>query len=390
VYAAPVSAADAAIAYEPLSPGFADRAYETYRALRDRRPVHRDPSTGAYALTRFADVRDAAADPATFSSEQTGIAQAVLPMLLSMDPPRHDRLRTLVNRAFAPRRVAALEPRIRAVAAELLDALDPERPCELLSAFAWQLPSRVIGELIGVPPERREAFLAWTEVLVDIDPAAPPSDVKPFGSIYAEFAKLLEERRSERRDDLMSALLDAEIDGDRLTQEELLGFCFVLLAAGNDTTANLIGNGAVLLARHPEARALLAREPRRLPDAIEEMLRFESPVQRLPRRIRRARTLHGVRIPEGAEIFLVWGAANRDEREFPEPDRFDVARQPRHLAFGQGVHFCLGAGLARLEARLAFGELLARFPRYGLAEPPRWKRSFWARAHERIDLVLRP
>jgi cytochrome P450 len=281
-----------------------------------------------------------------------------------------------------------MEPRIRGIAAELLGALPAS--CDLLPGFAWQLPSRVIGELIGIPRERQAAFLAWTEALVGFDPTGGTGRGRGvLRAIYAEFAKLLAERRDERRDDLMSALLDAELDGERLSQPELLGFCFVLITAGNDTTANLIANGAALLAAHPDAQRLLAAEPERIPDAVEEMLRLESPAQQLPRRTTRAFERHGVRIPERSEVLLLWGAANRDERQFPDPDRFDVSRRPRHLAFGHGTHFCLGANLARLEARIAFEELLARFPRFALAGEPTWQRSFWARALGSLPLRLR-
>jgi len=198
---------------------------------------------------------------------------------------------------------------------------------------------------------------------------------------------LLAERRAARRDDLMSALVDAELDGHRLTEEELLGFCFVLIVAGNDTTTNLIANGLVLLAEHPEQRALLVREKAAIPNAIEEMLRCESPAQALPRRVLRDVTLHGRTIPKGAMVRLVWAAANRDDREFQSADVFDVTRPaPRHLGFGHGAHFCLGARLARLEARVAFEELLARLPDYELTGDPGWKTSIWARSHRQVPV----
>jgi cytochrome P450 len=256
-----------------------------------------------------------------------------------------------------------------------------------MADYARHLPSRVIGDMIGVPPERREAFLRWTESMVAVPgDASEGRDVRSAArKIYEEFALLLDERRRARRDDLMSALLDAEIDGERLGQEELLGFCFVLIVAGNDTTTNLIANGAILLAQHEEARRELVADAAGIEDAVEEMLRCESPAQALPRRATRDVRLHGVAIPEGAEVQLVWGAANRDEREFDDPDRFDVHRRiRRHLAFGQGLHFCLGANLARLEARVAFEELLARMPDYELEEAPRWVTSIWARSPERV------
>jgi hypothetical protein len=242
----------------------------------------------------------------------------------------------------------------------------------------------VFGELLGVPHDRREKFLAWTQALVEAKPGTGPAESQrhPAIKIYQEFTKLLAERRDRRGDDLMSALLDAEIDGRRLSEEELLGFCFVPIVAGNDTTTNLIANGAVLLADHAEQRKSLVQSPEGIPNAIEEMIRYESPVQALPRIARRRIELHGAVIPEGALLRLVWGSANRDEREFAEPDRFDVARViPRHLAFGEGVHFCLGANLARLEARVAFEELLARIPEYQLCERRGWLNSIWVRLH---------
>jgi len=383
-----VSATPEPVLYDPLAADFPARLPEVYRALRDHHPVYRHPERGCYVLSRFDDVKWAAADPALFSSEGTFVGAELMPMIVALDPPRHDRLRALVTKAFSPTRVAAIEPRVRAIAAELLEALPADAPCDLLPGFAWQLPSRVIGELIGIPRERQPAFLAWTEALVGIDPTGAGADRAVFGAMYGEFAKLLSERRDERRDDLMSALLDAETGGERLTQPELLGFCFVLITAGNDTTANLIGNGAALLARHPESRALLAAHPSLIPDAVEEMLRLDSPAQQLPRRTTRAVERHGARIPARSEVLLVWGAANRDERQFQDPDRFDVARRPRHLAFGHGTHFCLGANLARLEARIAFEELLARFPRFALAGEPTWQRSFWARALAALPVRL--
>jgi cytochrome P450 len=379
--------------YDPSRPDFQDRIYEIYRTLRDEYPVYRDADRGVFALSRFSDVRAAANDPQTFSSEGHSLAVGLLPHIQTLDPPRHDRLRRLVSVAFTPRRVTAMEPRVRQIATELLDDFAGDGRCDLLRDYARQLPSRVVGEMIGVPPERREAFLEWTEAMVESPGAAARgAGVRnPARKIYAEFAEILEERRRERRDDLMSALLDAEIDGERLSQDELLGFCFVLIVAGNDTTTNLIANGAVLLAHHPDERQALVGDPSGIPNAAEEMLRFESPAQALPRRATRDVRLHGRTIPAGSEVLLVWGAANRDEREFTEPDRFDVSRTlTRHLAFGQGIHFCLGANLARLEARVAFEELLARIPMYKLESEPRFVTSIWARALAGVPIRFEP
>jgi cytochrome P450 len=377
--------------YDPTRPDFQDRSYEIYRALRDEHPCYRDEAAGFWALSRFDDVRAAANDPGTFSSENTEFSRGLKDTLQSLDPPRHDALRDLVSVAFTPRRVAGMEPRIRAIARDLVDDFAADGRADLLGQFARHLPSRVIGELIGIPPERIGDFLEWTEAFVVT--SSDSSDLRRVaqlaGRIYGEFATLLEERRREPRDDLMSALLAAELDGRRLSQDELLGFCFVLVVAGNDTTTNLIANGAVLLARHPEQRRLLVGDAALIPGAVEEMLRFESPAQALPRRTTRDVALHGRTVPAGSSVKLLWGAANRDEREFEQPERFEVRRPTkRHLAFGQGVHFCLGSHLARLEGRVAFEELLARIPDYALEAEPGWLPSLWARAHDRVPVCF--
>jgi cytochrome P450 len=301
-------------------------------------------------------------------------------------------LRALVSLAFTPKRVREMEPRVRAIARERLAPLLEAGRGDLLAAYARHIPSRVIGEMIGIPDERIADFLHWTEAMVELPQGQTQSQAiqSPAASIYAEFARLLDERRRRRQGDLMSALIDAELEGRKLTQEELLGFCFVLVVAGNDTTTNLIANGAVLLAEHPDQRRLLAEDPLLLPDAIEEMLRYESPAQALPRRLTRDVELHGRKLREGEQLFLLWGSANRDEREFEHADRFDVRRRiKRHLAFGQGIHFCLGKSLARLEARVAFEELLAGAPSFALDGPAPWLPSMWARAHARVPVALR-
>lgn len=372
--------------YDPANEGFADSAYEIYRTLRDEHPVYRNEERGTWALSRYDDVRAAAGDAGTFSSEGTSISIGLQPMIQQMDPPRHDALRSLLWKALTPSRVAAMEPRVRELTGGLIDAFVERGRCDLLHEFASQLPSLVIGELIGIPSERRKTFLQWTEALITANPARD-WEVNPFASIYEEFGKLLEERRSERRDDLMSALIDAELDGQKLSQEELLGFCFLLVVGGNDTTTNLIANGAVLLARHPEQRDELVRDPSLIPSAVEEMLRYESPTQALPRKATRDVELHGCRIREGEEVSLVWGSANHDERRFDDPERFDIHRgDNRHLALGHGVHFCMGSHLARLEGRVAFEELLTRLPDYELEGEPTWQASPWARAYAAVPI----
>jgi cytochrome P450 len=373
-------------------PDFQERLYDIYRELRDRHPLAKSPH-GFWAVSRFADVYAIASDPATFSSERTVISPpGLVPTVQSLDPPLHDGLRALVSLAFTPKRVREMEPRVRAIARERLAPLLEAGRGDLLAAYARHIPSRVIGEMIGIPDERIADFLHWTEAMVELPQGQTQSQAiqSPAASIYAEFARLLDERRRRRQGDLMSALIDAELEGRKLTQEELLGFCFVLVVAGNDTTSNLIANGAVLLAEHPDQRRLLAEDPLLLPDAIEEMLRYESPAQALPRRLTRDVELHGRKLREGEQLFLLWGSANRDEREFEHADRFDVRRRiKRHLAFGQGIHFCLGKSLARLEARVAFEELLAGAPSFALDGPAPWLPSMWARAHARVPVALR-
>jgi cytochrome P450 len=376
-----------AFVYDPTRSDFQDDAHAIYRVLRDEHPVYENPETGIWALSRYADVRAAASDTATFSSENTDITVGLLPQIQSMDPPRHDALRNLVSRAFTGRRADAMEPRIRAVARRLIDGFAARGEADLMHEFARHLPSLVIGEMIGVPEDRREAFLDWTEAMVESGEDRIQHTIQAATNIYAEFSKLLAERRAAPRDDLMSALVDAEIDGERLSEEDLLGFCFTLIVAGNDTTTNLIANGAVLLAQHPEQRAQLVRTPAAIGNAIEEMVRCESPAQALPRRMMADVALHGRTIAKGAMVRLVWAAANRDEREFANADAFDVMRPaPRHLGFGVGTHFCLGARLARLEARVAFEELLARMPEYELTGDPGWKTSIWARSHRQVPV----
>ncbi len=376
--------------YDPASEGFANRATEIYRVLRDEHPLYRDEARGRWVLTRYDDVREAASKPDLLSSEGTSISLGLLPMIQQMDPPRHHALRALLAKAFTPNRVAAMESRVRELTAGLLDDLLARERCDLLHDFAAQLPSLVIGELIGIPPERREAFLEWTSALISANPHKN-WDRNPFESIYAEFATLLDERRARREADLMSALLDAELDGQRLSQEELLGFCFLLVVGGNDTTTNLIANGLVLLAHHPDARTALRADEALIPGAVEEMLRIEAPTQALPRIATSSFEMYGRTIEAGDEVSLVWGAANHDERRFPEPERFDIHRSPNpHLALGHGVHFCMGAHLARLEGRVAMEEMLRRAPDYALAEEPGWLPSAWARAYRAVPARLRP
>jgi cytochrome P450 len=379
--------------YDPFTAEFQQRSHEIYRELRDEHPLYHHAERNFWAISRFEDVWAATLDLESLTTEGIEEAKALKPMLNFLDPPRHDQLRALVSRAFTFRRVQEMEPRIRSLARQRIDGFASRGHCDLLAEYATPLPGQIIADMIGVPAERRLEFLDYTRAIALADQSQSITGAirDPAAKIYGEFALLLDERRSRRRDDLMSALLDAEIEGERLSQEEILGFCFQLIIAGNDTTTTLIGNGAVLLAQHPDQLALAAREPERIPNAVEEMLRFEPPAQALPRRARRDLELHGKTIPVDARVLLVWAAANLDEREFDEPERFDIERKiTRHLALGHGVHFCLGASLARLEARVAFEELLARIPEYALESEPDWIPSRWIRAHSEVRISFSP
>ena len=369
--------------FDPYDPALHADPYPVYRRLRDEYPVHYEASRDFFTLSRHDDVLAALEDPETYCSRE-GVAVGVplppeparqTPLLIMMDDPRHRQLRGLVSRAFTPRRVAELEPRIRKIAGELLDGLAQAAEPDLVHDFSAPLPTIVIAELLGVPPADQRWFKEKSTQIAQFDPARgvglDARGLSPALELASYLAGELDRRRRDPRDDLLSALLEAEVAGERLTQAELVGFAFLLLVAGNETTTNLISNAAILLDRHPEQRRLLAEEPTRIAAAVEEFLRYDSPVQGLARTTTHPVRLHGVEIPAGRKVLLLFASANRDERRIADPDRFDVTRDPNpHLAFGFGTHFCLGASLARLEARVAFEELLARFPGYRLRPGP--------------------
>lgn len=354
------------ISLRPLrSEAFHRDPYPVYKVLRDEHPVFLDEDRGAYVLTRFGDVRDAARDHERFSSAAN--RSEVFDRITRMDPPEHDAWRALLSARFRPRRVATIEADVRALARSLLrDAVGGGRRLDVVRDYAAPIPSTIIGDLIGLPRECH----ARCHVLSEISIAGAPADAAAANEeIAAMFEPVLAARRLTPADDLVSALLTASVDGRPLVHEQLLGYLLHLVVAGNDTTANLIGTGVAFLARHPELRRQLAAHPERSGAFVEELLRLDGPVQMLFRTTTQPVTLHGVRIPAGAVVELTWGAGNRDERQFAEPDSFVFDRpELQHLGFGHGVHFCMGAHLARLEARVAFEELLAAAPEYVLAD----------------------
>ncbi len=299
-------------------------------------------------------------------------------MLITSDPPRHVRLRRLVNKGFTPRAVAAFEPHIRRITTDILDAVSPKGRCDFVTEVAAILPLAVICGMMGVPQQDwPKMFELTNRVLGATDPeyqtATADGDDRPrvveatimqgYMEMFQYFMRMLAERRHERRDDLVSVLVESEIDGEKLTDEEILYFCYLLILAGNETTRNAISGGLLALFEHPDQRERLQREPELLPTAMEEILRWTSPVLHMTRTATRDVEIRGVQIRAGQKLALWYPSANRDEDVFPEPDTFDITRTSNdHLAFGIGEHFCLGAGFARLELRVMFEELLRRFP----------------------------
>lgn len=344
--------------------------YPTYRRLRDDFPVYRQERLGFWALSRFADVFEALCDHETFSSAhgltwdpQAAEQAGVLPMMVTTDPPEHTTLRQLINRGLTPRRVAALEPEVRGVVIAAIEALRGAGGGDLVADLAVPLPTAIIGRFLGVPPADRAQFHHWASAVVSGTSGAEfrAEHDRATRELYGYFRDLITRRRADPDDDLLSALLGAEIDGERLGDAQVLGFCFNIVVGGIETTTNLVSSGMVLLAAHPETRDRLAADSAQIPGAVEEFLRLETPVQGLCRTTTGAVTRHGTTIPAGEKVLLLFGAANRDEREFTDPDVLDVARVvERHPAFGYGAHYCIGAALARLMGRVAFEELIAR------------------------------
>jgi cytochrome P450 len=368
----------------PFAHEFHEDPYPTYRWLRDRAPLYRNESLRFWALSRYRDVLAASLDWETYSSREGTTVERMdpklfemRPMIIFLDPPRHDRLRKLVSRVFTPRRVASLEPFIRTTVRRLLDRCAARGGGDFVTDVSMPLPMEVIFTLLGVPEGDRLQLRQWMDFSLERDrdtPVVPERAMVAMACMMQYWGDFLDTLRTQRNDGLVSALLDAEVEDDqggttRLTDGEIIGFCSLLGSAGNETVTKLLANACVLFARHPDQWAKVLADPGLIPDAVEETLRYSSPSQYQGRVTTRDVEWHGRTVPKGARILLLTGSANRDEREFPDPDRFDVARRPeQHLALGHGVHFCLGASLARLESRVALEEFAAHFPRYGVEE----------------------
>ncbi len=371
----------------PYSYEFHEDPYPIYRWLRDESPVHHNEELDFWALSRYEDVLNAHRDHERFSSAQgvslelmgpeTAPMREALPMMIMMDPPRQTRLRKLVNRVFTPRAVSGLEPEIRRLAVGLLERFVEEGRGDFVRQFSALLPVEVISTILGIPAEDRTMVRERVDASLHREadtPHPPPSAIDAMVEAVGYYCSLVAERRKRPREDMLSGLVEATTEGEdgsveRLSDEEIVGFCGLLAGAGSETVTKLLANGVVLFSRHPEQRAKVVEDPARIPDAVEEILRIMPPSQLQGRWTTRDVELHGTTIPAESKVALLTGAATRDEREFDRPDEFDMDR-PAHLAlgFGYGIHACLGAALARLEARVSLEELHRRIPDYEVDE----------------------
>ncbi len=369
--------------YDPYSRPFQEDPYPLYQRFRDEEPCAYNPSMDFYALFRFEDVWNATLDWETISSslgpslENRGQVPGGLFSIIGMDPPAHTKLRNVISRGFTPRRIAALEAEIRGIAKNYLEPLAARDAFDFEQEFAVKFPMDVISALLGIPEEDRDAYRHSIDRGLNRDPDGgldPKNALSVVGSGQQYMAGLIERRRVQPREDLVSVLAEAEfedVDGvkRRLTDAECAAFVTLLAAAGAETTAKLLGHAIYLLWKHPDQRQSLWDDPARIPNAIEEILRYEAPSQFQGRVALHDSTWHRVTIPAGARVALVTGSACRDEREYPDPDRFDVARRhERELYFGHGHHVCIGKSLARIETRIALEEIAARFPHYEVDE----------------------
>jgi cytochrome P450 len=354
---------------------FSDEArrnpYPVFDQLRRASPLLRDPASELWMVFDYDGVKRVLSEHETFSSRSGPVE-----WMIFLDPPRQTRLRALISRAFTPRSVANLEPRIRELSRELLDEqiARGNGEMDLAEDFSIPLPMRVIAEMLGVPATDRARYTRWSDVILRMSYTVPSGKqpdarasaaMSDFAAMTAEMneylADVLAQRQTQPKDDLLTRLADAEIEGERLTQTEILGFFQLLLVAGQETTTNLINNAVLCFLEHPDQLARLRNAPELLPSAIEEVLRYRSPLQWMFRLTTRDVDLHGQTIPARKVVLAMIGSANRDSKQFAEPDCFDITREPNaHIAFGHGTHFCLGAPPARLEARIALTDLLTR------------------------------
>lgn len=367
--------------YRLLDPEVLADPYPLYARLREEDPVHWDPFLHAWVVTRYADVvtvlHDYSADRTPHPDQLSGmgldrfgpVARVMVRQMLFLDAPAHTRLRGLCSAAFTPRRVETLREHIREIADRLLDAVGNARTMDVIADFAAPLPAIVTAEMLGVPAEDHPRLKTWSADFAEMlgnfqhNPDRLPRVLRSVEEMTAYFRDAIAGQRAHPRDGLIHALLTAEVDGDRLSEEEVIANVIVTMVGGQETTTNLIGNGLLTLLRHPAALERLRSEPEVLPSAVEELLRYESPSQHTARLAPSDRELGGRPIGKRQAVIAVMGAANRDPEHFPDPDRLDLSRSPnRHVAFGWAAHFCFGAPLARIEGQIAFSALLRRLP----------------------------
>jgi cytochrome P450 len=377
------------LVYDPYDAEIDAHPHGVWKRLRDEAPLYYNEEYDFYALSRFADVLTASLDWQTYSSARGTVLEMIdttpperdadlregMGMMIFMDPPRHDELRRLVSRAFTPRRVTALEGRTRELCARFLDPQRDGGSFDFVEDFAAKIPAMLIGALLGVPNDDQDQLRIWGDLLMRYEPEGLSAEkAEAIASLTGYMTAMVEDRQRQPRDDMVSDLLAAEItreDGTnrKLDAHEVLAFFTLLQLAGSETTARLLGWAAVLLARHPDERAKLVADAAVVPNAVEELLRYEAPSPIQARLVTRDVDWHGQNVPAYSKIALLTGSAGRDEREFPSADQFDVTRNfDRHVTFGYGIHFCLGANLARLEGRIVLEETLARFPEWDVDE----------------------
>jgi cytochrome P450 len=370
------------LAWDPIDEKYKADPHSIWKRLRDEAPCYYNAERDFYALSRFADVDAVSRDPMTFSSAHSTVLEMMTPdptatqeIMIFMDPPEHTRYRRLVSKAFTPRRMASLEADIRQLCSSLLDAQVGKSSFDLVQDFGARFPAYVIAALLGVPEEDRDMFRRWIDESFHLDPDSGMSnDVSAAAMMKTlEYANdSMSERERFPRDDMFTDLLNAEIvdeDGElrKLTREQSTGFAILIGSAGTETVARLIGWAGVTLAANPDQRADLAADPELLANAVEELLRYEAPSPVQGRWSTAESEFHGTTIPANSKVIMITGSAGRDDRAFPDADRFDVHRKiDHHVSFGYGVHFCLGAALARMEGRVALEEVLRRFPEWSV------------------------
>jgi cytochrome P450 len=365
--------------YDPFDAGIDRHVHEVWARLREEHPVYWNERYGFWVLSRFEDVWVGYHDTATFSSTHGVVPESLdepvaMPLVIFMDPPEHDWMRKLVAPAFTPRRIAALESRVAELVDQYLDPFVGSPGFDYIEDFGALLPAMVIGHMLGVAAADRDMVRRWFDAMMhheEGNPGPTEAGMKAIGEIWNYATALVAERRRQPGDDMITVLLEAEIDEGsgprRLTDDELVSFVVLLAGAGVETVARLLSWAAVTLARHPGERRLLVENPALIPGAVEELLRYEAPSPVNGRWTLRPYRAHGIEIPAGSKVLLLNGSANRDPREFDDPDRFDVRRPiRRHISFGYGAHFCIGAALARLEGRVALAGTLARFPHWDI------------------------